>query len=140
MTRHLTQRQLVTKQEVVQAPNQRACTDQNFGLPTRIYAAMAGLILAAIAVLASAFSSTMIVSYGIIVAFLAAFFAIPAIFVGAAPSMSARALSWQQFRDFGIDTATGRTGAGEATVLALILPVMILFWAIAVTIIATLVR
>ena len=140
MSRRIEQKQLVARQEIVEAPaaEPRACNDHSFDLPNGIYVAMFALLLGAVAVLASAFSDHMLVSYGIVVAFLIAFFAVPVLFVKASPGKGA--MSWDEFLSKGIDTATGRTGAGEATVLALALPFFILCWAAAVATIAAFVR
>ena len=110
-------------------------------MPIGIYAAIALCFAGAIAVLALSFRSGMAVSYGIIFFFLAAFFAIPALFVRTSRGHggNAKALGWYEFIDKGIVTATGRTSAGEAATLVLMLPVLILAWAIAVAIIAALV-
>lgn len=141
MTSRLDHKQLLARNEIVAAPAapvQRACEDHSFELPTGIYVAM-GLCFAGFAlVLALSFQTGMAVSYGIVFAFLAAFFAVPAIFVKASPRGSG-ALDWYTFRDKGIMTATGRTGATEATVLVLTLPFLILGFAIAVAVIAALV-
>ena len=140
MSRRIEQQQLIARQDIVAAPaaEARACNDHSFELPTAIYVAMFALLLGAVAVLASAFSGQMIVSYGIVVAFLLAFFAVPMVFVKASPGKGA--MSWDEFLAKGIDTATGRTGAGEATVLALALPFFILCWAAAIATIAVTVR
>lgn len=82
----------------------------------------------------------MAVVYGVIFAFIAAFFAVPALFPGQAPEESrSRALSLFDFGHRGIATATGRASAREATILVLLLPALILCFGIAVAIIATLV-
>jgi hypothetical protein len=73
------------------------------------------------------------VAYGVIFAFLAAFFAIPASF------QQKRGLSWAMFRYKGMQTATGRSSATEATVLVLLLPFLILCFGIAIVSIAALV-
>jgi hypothetical protein len=75
----------------------------------------------------------MAVVYGVIFTFLAAFFAIPAIF------QQKQGLSWARFRYKGIQTATGRASATEASVLVLLLPFLILCFGIAVATIAALV-
>jgi hypothetical protein len=95
----------------------------------------------AVTVLAVAFRTDMAVSYGIIFAFLAAFFAIPALFVRTARGRggNTRPLDWYTFRESGIATATGISSAGEATTLVLLLPALIFCWAIAVAVIAALV-
>jgi hypothetical protein len=54
-------------------------------------------------------------------------------------SSRTHAVSWSRFLDEGIDTATGRTGALEATTLVLLLPSLIFGWAIAVAVIAAVV-
>ena len=77
------------------------------------------------------------VAYGVIFAFIAAFFAVPALL----PAMGARqsshpSMSWFEFRDRGITTATGHSTAREATILVLLLPFLILCFAIAVVIIS----
>lgn len=143
MTRRLNQTQLLAREEIASSPalaGPRACDSRSFDLPGGIYAVMVLLIGGAFAVLAMAFRTNMLVSFGVIFALLTAFFGIPAIFVKASPSESARPLSWDGFLSKGVDTATGVTKPGEATVLVLVLPFLILCWAIAVAIIATIVR
>lgn len=135
MTRSLKHAQLLAHEEIVRSPvlpGPRACDDQTFELPVGIYAAMGLFFAGAMVVLAVAFRTNMIVSYGVIFALLGAFFGIPAIFVKAASSKEKKGLDWRQFRSKGIETATGLTGSGEATVLVLILPFLILCWAIMV--------
>lgn len=128
---------LAARADIVAPPAPRACEDHSFEMPTGIYVAMALCFAGAIAVLAFAFRSEMAVSYGIVFAFLAAFFAIPVIFVRT--GRGSKALDWSGFREKGIATATGRTGGGEAAMLVLLLPFLILCWAIAVATIAALV-
>lgn|SRR5574338_842386 len=132
---------LVARDEIVAPPPQRACDDQTFELPGGIYAAMAAMFAGFVAVLGLAFrGGHMAVAYGVIFAFLAAFFAIPAIFPRSKPvETRTRALSWARFHYKGISTATGRTRATEATVLVLLLPFLILCFAIAIASIAALV-
>lgn len=143
MTRRVNHAQLLAGQEIARPPalaDPRACDSRSFNLPGGIYAAMVLFIGSAFAVLAAAFRTNMLVSFGIIFALLAAFFGIPAIFVKASPRESARALSWDAFLSKGVDTATGVTKPAEATLLVLVLPFLILCWAIAVAIIAAVVR
>jgi len=131
---------LIARDEIVAAPAQRACDDQCFELPGGLYAAMAIMFAGFVAVLSLAFrGGHMAVSYGVIFAFIAAFFAIPAIFPRMKPDGPARSLSWAMLRYKGISTATGRASATEATVLVLLLPFLILCFGIAVATIAALV-
>lgn len=54
-------------------------------------------------------------------------------------SCESPALNRDQFRKHGIATATGRLSATEASIQVLMLPVLILFWGVAVAIIAAVV-
>jgi hypothetical protein len=125
---------LVARDEIVAAPTERACTDQSFELPGGIYAAMAMMFTGFIGALALAFrGGHMAVAYGVIFAFMAAYFAIPAML------QQKQGLSWSMFRYRGVHTATGPSTAAEATVLVLLLPFLILCFGIAVATIAALV-
>lgn len=135
-----TREQLLASGEIVSAPVERACTDQSFELPSGIYIAMASMFTGFVAVLGLAFrGGHMAVVVGVIFAFIAAFFAIPALFpsVGA-PSGRSHAMSWDKFSARGIATATGHSSAREATILVLLLPFLILCFGIAVVTIAAL--
>ena len=143
MTSRLHQQQLLARSEIVAPPaalEGRACEDHNFGLPSRIYVTMGLLFAGAIGVLATSFRTNMLVSYGAIFAFLAAFFAVPILFVKTSGDNGSSALSWHRFRLFGIETATGHTRAGEATVLVLMLPFFVFCFGLAISLIAALVR
>lgn len=125
---------LITRDEIVAPPVPRACNDQTFELPGRIYVAMGVMFAGFIAVLGLAFrGGHMPVVYGVIFAFLTVFFAIPAMF------QRREGLSWAMFRYKGVTTATGRASATEATVLVLLLPFLILCFGVAVTTIAALI-
>jgi hypothetical protein len=138
MTTRETRQQLLVRGEVVAPPSARACTDQCFELPSGIYVAMASMFTGFVAVLATAFrGGHMAVVYGAIFAFIAAFFAIPAAFANVGPKDArARALSWFEFSDRGMMTATGHSSAREAITLVLLLPFLILCFGIAVSVIA----
>src|SRR6476619_2617878 len=114
---------LIARDEIVAAPAARACDDQSFELPGGLYAAMASMFAGFVAVLSFAFrGGHMAVVYGVIFAFIAAFFAVPALFPAMAPDeTSTKALSWFEFGDRGIATATGHASAREATILVLLL-------------------
>lgn len=138
MSRGQTHQQLLARNEIVASPAQRACQDQSFELPGGIYIAMVAMFAGFIGVLGLAFrGGHMAVIYGVIFAFIAAFFAVPTIF----PSMASetrrtKPLSWFAFQSRGIATATGKASAREATILVLLLPFLILCFGIAVATIA----
>ena len=141
MSRRQTRQELLARDEVVAAPVQRACDDQSFELPAGIYVAMAVMFSGFIGVLALAFrGGYMAVAYGVICAFIAAFLGVPAIFsLVASETRRTRPLSWSDFKERGIATATGRATAVEATILVLLLPFLILCFGIAIATIAALV-
>lgn len=128
-------RQLVAEQAIVlEEPALRLPTtvDRNFELPTRLYVTMAGLFFAAAGVMAFGFAAPgMVVPTGIIAIFIAMFFAVPALWARMKPENPQRATSWARFRQYGIMTPYGRSTAGAATVQVLILPALILVWALA---------
>lgn len=142
MSRRQTREQLLVRDEIVAPPVKRACEDQSFELPTAIYIAMATMFAGFIAVLSLAFrGGHMALVYGVIFAFIAAFFAVPASFPGMASHENrTKALSLFDFGHRGIATATGRANAREATILVLLLPFLILCFGIAVATIASLIR
>src|SRR5687768_9039348 len=121
MTRRLSHADLLARQEIVAPPTPRACTDRGFELPTGIYVAMGVMFLGFVAVLSFAFRNPeMAVPFGVIVAFIAAFFAVPAVFVRTTPNVSRTpALDWLRFMAEGVETATGHSSEREAAVLAL---------------------
>ena len=130
---------LLARDEIVAAPRKRACEDQSFELPAGIYVAMASMFAGFVSVLAFAFrGGHMAVVYGVIFAFIGAFFAVPALFPAMAPQ-GPKALSWFEFGHRGIATATGHASAREAAILVLLLPFLILCFGIAVATIAQLV-
>jgi hypothetical protein len=136
MTNRLKSELLIRSDEIVEAPAPRACDDQSFELPSGIYVAMAALFAGFIGVLGLALhGGQMALAYAVIFAFIAAFFAVPAIFPAMASSRK-KALSWADFRSRGIQTATGRSSAGEATVLVLLLPALIFCFGVAIAVIS----
>ena len=138
MTARINHRLLVAREEIVEAPARRACDDRSFEMPAGIYVAMALMLAGFVSVLSFGFMGpTMVIPFAICIIFISAFFAVPTIFVRTGPDeLRTRALDWQEFSERGIATATGRTPAGEAATLALLLPFLILCWAVAVVIIA----
>ena len=132
---------LTARDEIVAAPLPRACEDRTFELPTGLYVATALLFIGFVSVLSFAFMGpTLVVPYAVFVAFIAAFFVVPGLWAAMEPKESrTRALDWYEFREKGIMTLTGRSSAVEATTLVLLLPFLILCWAVAVVTIAALV-
>ena len=144
MSRRIDRKQIVADARIVPAPaiaEPRACTDRSFELPPILHLATAALFLGFVSVLCLAFAAPgLAIPYGVFVAFIVAFFTVPGLWARMKPEDSrTRALGWNEFMANGVATATGRSGWGEATVLVLLLPFLILCWAIAVAVIAALV-
>jgi hypothetical protein len=139
MTRRIDHAKLLAREEIVSSPVPRACEDQGFELPPVIFQAMAGLFFGFLAVLTVGLAEPqLVVPMGVNFVFLTAFFAVPAVFVGATPGES-RSLRWSEFMRKGIETATGHSSGREAAVLILVLPALIFFWALAIVTIVALV-
>jgi hypothetical protein len=125
------------RDEIVAPPGARACEDHSFELPSALFGIMAALFFGFMVVMAVGFAHPeMIVPMAIIFVFLIMFFGVPAIFVGAAPANSSRAMTWSRLMSHGVDTATGLTSGREAAVRMLTLPFLIFCWGMVVVAIA----
>jgi hypothetical protein len=143
MTDRFDKELLLARGEVVAAPRlaeRPYCKDRNFGLPPALLLGAFAFFFAYLTVMWVGFAADglvlpMVVNF----IFVAAFAFVPAKWATMKPDHRDRALDMAHFRAEGIETATGRTPAGEATTLVLLLPACILFWGIATTTIAALV-
>ena len=130
---------LIAQADIVAAPAPRACTDHSFEMPGGIYIAMAALLFGFLAVMTIGFGNPgLAVPMAINAFFLAAFFAVPAIFVRST-DVGSRALRWSDFMENGIKIESGHATGREAVILTLLLPAFILFWGLAIVTIAALV-
>lgn len=139
MTHRIERAKLLSREEVVSSPAQRASQDHGFELPPVLYRAMAALFFGFLAVLWIGLAEPhLIVPMGVNFVFLTAFFAVPASLVGVSGE-EGRALRWSEFMRKGIQTATGHSSGYDAAVLILILPALIFFWALAIVAITALI-
>lgn len=121
----------------VAVPAVAASTDRTFGLPTALYGWTVGAYLAFLGVMAAGFQSRhMILPMVIFVTYIVMAFGVSAMWTRMKPDHQSRALEWSRFERFGIETATGTMRARDAMVQVLILPVLVLFWGVAVVLIA----
>ncbi|WP_310467624.1 hypothetical protein [Sphingomonas sp.] len=141
MTTMLPSHTLLARDEIVAAPVLRACDDRTFELPPVLHVATATLFLGFVGVLSFAFRNPeLAVPFGVFVAFIVAFFTVPGLWARMNPAETRTpALGWSEFMEHGIATATGRCGGREAATLVLLLPFLILCWAISVALIAALI-
>ena len=117
-----------------------APVDRTFELPPALYAAMVGLFLGFLAVTGLGFAHPeMIIPMAIFTLFIVAGFGLPTIWTRMEPANPARPMCPARFRRDGIQTATGRNTATQATVQVLILPALLLVWGLAAVTIAALV-
>ena len=121
-------------------PQDRACTDRSFELPTSLYTVTVGSYLAFLGVMAVGFQSRdMVLPMIVFVAYIGMVFGVPMLWARMQPATPSCALGWSEFMRNGIDTCTGRTSGGEAALQVLILPVLVFFWGVALVTIAALV-
>ena len=121
-------------------PNIRQDMDRTFELPTRIYAATAGLYLAFLAVMAIGFQTPeMILPMAIFVIFMVMAFGVPLLWVRMKPHHNSKAIDWVEFVQTGIETHTGRMTSVDAVGQVLVLPVLIFLWGVATATIAAIV-
>lgn len=140
MVARLHKTELLARDEIVAAPQHRACEDRTFEVPTPILLGVFGLFMAYLGVMTIGFMNPalalpMIVNF----IFVAAFAFVPAKWATMNPKKADRALTWAELRDQGLETLTGRAGGAETAILVLLLPACILFWGVAVVAIAALV-
>jgi hypothetical protein len=117
---------------------QRACTDRTFELPPVIHLAMAALFLGFVTVLCAAFATPgLLIPYAVFGFFIIAYFAVPSLWALMKPEENlSHSLSWSEFMEKGVDTASGHESGREAAVLVLMLPAFIFCWAVAIAIIS----
>jgi hypothetical protein len=123
--------------QIREEPLERQDIDRTFELPTGLYVATVGAYLAFLGVMAAGFQSRdMTLPMAIFVIYIAMAFGVPALWARMRPKTAARALGWDRFMQQGINTWGGWIAAKDAALQVLILPVLILFWGVAVVVIA----
>ncbi len=144
MTKHVHDFVAEDRARIVEAPAQPGAprhqveVDRNFEMPTGFYAATAGLYLTFVAVMGVGFAAPgMVIPLAIFTVFIVAFFTVPAAWTRLKDNRSAP-MSGAAFKTAGIMTHTGRLAPRDAAIQVLILPVLIVFWAIAAVVIAAL--
>ena len=107
--------------------------DRTFELPVGLHVATAAAYVAFVGVMCGGlYAPRLMIPAAIFVLFIAAFFAVPAMWVRMKPDHGVRAMTMQRLMQTGIDTHTGRMSGKSALVQVMILPVLILFWGLAV--------
>ena len=131
---------LAGQADIVAPPAPLACEDRTFELPAPILVGVFALFMGFMAVMSLGFMAEgLVIPMAVNVIFIAAFAYVPAKWALMKPAKCDRAKSWAELREQGLETPTGRTSAGEAATLVLLLPACVFFWGIAVVTIAALV-
>ncbi len=121
------------------APRHQVDVDRQFELPKALYAATVGLYLTFCAVMWMGLSSPgLAIPMVIFGVFIVGGFGVPAIWTRLKDNPS-EPLSMGEFAQKGIMTYTGHLAARDATVQMLILPTLIVMWALTVLVIAAIV-
>ena len=114
--------------------------DRNFGLPTAFYGATVACYLGFLAITGAAFGNAeLAIPMAIFAVFIVAGFGVPAVWTRLAGNTS-EPPTQGEFASRGIMTLTGRLAPRDAAIQMLILPVLLVVWALAVVIIAAVVR
>lgn len=111
--------------------------DRSFELPTALYGATVGLYFAFLAIMFAGLSSPgLIIPMAIFAIFIAGMFGVPAVWTKLKSDNETAPMTLGKFEQKGIMTYTGRLSSRDASIQMLILPVLIVFWGIAVVTIA----
>ena len=107
-----------------------------FGLPPALFAGTIGCYFAFVGLMAATFKSPeLAIPFVICAVYIVMAFGVPGLWQRIAGPEKGRFQSWAEFMDEGIETGTGRTGAGGAVAQVMILPVLILAWGVAIAVI-----
>jgi hypothetical protein len=144
MTTRLDKQLLADTAQLVAAPvaaqlanSPRACTDRGFELPTALYVATIGSYLAFLAIMAIGFQSRdMLLPMVIFTVYIAMLFGVPTLWARMKPETATAPMTLGAFWENGVQTYTGHNKGGAAAVQVLLLPMSVLFWGVAVVIIA----
>ena len=113
--------------------------DRSFGLPSALYGATVACYLGFLLIVGSAFANPVLaIPMAIFTLFIVAGFGVPALWTRLAGNTS-EPQTLGEFKTRGIMTNTGRLAPRDATIQVLILPVLLVFWGLAVAVIAAIV-
>lgn len=110
--------------------------ERTFGLHPALFVATIGAYVAFIGVMASTFTSPeLILPFAICIVYIAMAFGTPALWGRVAGRPIGRYQTWAEFRDEGMEIETGHIGSGAAIAQVLVLPILIVGWAVAMAVI-----
>lgn len=143
MSKHISEADLLRKARIVAAPAMapaRKRDERVFGLHPALFIGTIGCYFAFLGVMGAVFmNAELLIPFVIFAVYIAMVFGVPGLWQSVAGPEKGRFQSWAEFMDEGIETETGRTAAGGAIAQVMILPVLLLAWAVAIAIIVALV-
>lgn len=117
-----------------------ARAERAFGLPPQLYALTVGAYFTFLAILGVAFmNANLVIPFAIFVIYIVMAFGVPALWAGLAERPEGRFQSWREFLREGLTIQTGPISGGGAIAQVLILPALLIGWALAVAVMAALV-
>jgi len=138
MAQQISQQDLNRIASITDAPA-RTKVDRNFGLPTGLYAATVALYLGFLGLMATVFANAeLAIPVAIMAGFVVLFFGLCGLWTRMNPENPTSPMTWGQLSARGIQTLSGPLTASEAAAQVLILPVLILGWGCAITVIVAL--
>ncbi|HJQ17602.1 MAG TPA: hypothetical protein VJR87_00725 [Allosphingosinicella sp.] len=110
-----------------------------FGLHPSLFVMTIGSYFAFLAILGVAFmNSNLILPYAIFIAYIVMAFGVPGLWANVRGRDAGSVQTWAQFRSEGMDIETGHVDSGSAIAQVVVLPFLIVAFAIAVAMIAAL--
>lgn len=133
-------RDIANRAPAAMAPALPNRAERTFGLHPALFVATIGSYFAFLAIMAAAFMNpNLIIPFAIFIAYLAMYFGVPGLWARVAGRPVGRFQSWAEFRSEGMDILTGPIGSGGAIAQVMVLPFLIVGFAVAVALIAALV-
>jgi hypothetical protein len=114
--------------------------ERTFGLHPALFVATIGSYFAFLAIMAAAFMNpNLLIPFAICVAYLVMYSGVPGLWAKVVGRPVGRFQSWAEFRSEGMDILTGNISSGGAIAQVLVLPILVVGFALALAIIAALV-
>ena len=133
-------RKVASRAPAAMAPRLPNRAERIFGLHPALFIATIGSYFAFLAIMAVAFMNpNLIIPFAIFVAYLVMYFGVPGLWARVVDRPVGRFQSWAEFRSEGMDILTGHIGSGGAIAQVLVLPILIVGFAVAAAVIAALV-
>ena len=137
MSNQFSRTELAQAGMVVQPPAlRRNLAERSFGLHPALFVATISAYVAFLGIMTTVFvSPELVVPFAICFVYVAMAFGTPAMWARISPRPEGRYQSWAESREEGLKIATGRISSGGAIAQVLVLPVLIVGWALAMGII-----